>query len=132
MSERKDHSIPRAIKLAVAVLVVELLAPLFWAVGELISIISGSAPLPMGMALFALFAGFALWIAAAAKGLWAGRAWARSSAVFYQLVQLAVASASFTGPGANAWIGGALIATSAVVLVLLFSKESLAHTSREL
>ncbi|MEN9606177.1 MAG: hypothetical protein RL605_5 [Actinomycetota bacterium] len=132
MSEPQKHPIPRAIKLTVAVLGIEVLAPAYWAIGELVSIFSGKAPVPMALALFALFAGFAVWILAAAKGLLAGRAWARSSALFWQLVQLAIASESFTGPGGNVWIGSGLIATSVVVLVLLFSKQSLAHTRRDI
>ena len=132
MSEPKNKPAPRAIKVAVCVLAIEVLAPAYWAFGEVVSIVSGKAPVPMALALFALFAGFAVWIMAAARGLIAGRAWARSAALFWQLVQLAVASESFTGPGGNVWIGGSLIATSVVVLVMLFSKQALAHTSREI
>mgnify|MGYP000084181986 CR=1 FL=1 len=51
MSEPQKHPIPRAIKLTVAVLGIEVLAPAYWAIGELVSIFSGKAPVPMALAL---------------------------------------------------------------------------------
>lgn len=132
MTEPKPAAAPRAIKLAVVILLLEALAPAVLAGGQIIDLVTGTAVVvPAALALLALWLGATLWVVMAAKRLYEGRAWARSASVFWQLVQLAVASASFTGESANAWIGGGLVVTSALVLFLLFSKESLAHTARD-
>lgn len=132
MTEPKPPAAPRAIKLAVGVLSLEALAPAVLAGGQIIDLVTGAAVVvPAALALLALWLGATLWVGMAARRLFEGRSWARSASVFWQLVQLAVASASFTGASANAWIGGGLVLTSALVLFLLFSKESLAHTSRD-
>lgn len=124
---------PRSIKLAVAILAIEALAPTFLAVWDLIDILSGKAlMLSALLAQLALWLGAALWVGFTARRLYQGRAWARSAAVFWQLVQLAIAWGSFTGKYANWWIGGALIVTSVLVFVLVLSKQSLEHTAREI
>ncbi len=132
MTEPKPAAAPRAIKLAVVILSLEALAPAVLAGGQIVDLVTGTAVVvPAALALLALWLGATLWVTMAAKRLYEGRAWARSASVFWQLVQIAVASASFTGESANAWIGGELVVTSALVLFLLFSKESLAHTARD-
>lgn len=132
MTEPKPAAAPRAIKLAVGILLFEALAPALLSIGQIIDLVTGAAVVvPAALALLALWLGATLWVGLAARRLYEGRAWARSASVFWQLVQLAVASASFTGESANAWIGGGLILTSALVLFLLFSKESLAHIARD-
>ena len=125
--------VPPAIKLAVGILAIEALAPAYLAGWDLISIISGQGiVLSTLLALLALWLGAALWVGFIARRLYEGRAWARSAAVFWQLVQLAIAWGSFTGRFANWWIGGALVITSLAVIVLVLSKASIAHTSREI
>ena len=132
MTEPKTSSVPRSIKLAVAVLSLEALAPAVLVAGQVLDLVTGKAIIvSAALALLALWLGATAWVAFSAKRLYEGRAWARSASLFWQLVQLAVASASFTGPGANFWIGGGLVVTSVIVIVLLFSKQSLAHTSRD-
>ena len=54
--------------------------------------------------------------------------WARSAAVFAQLIQLAIAWNSFTGDSLGFVFGGWLIATSALSLYLLFSKDVIEAT----
>ena len=140
MSEPKTEShqpakktAPRSIKLAVAILALEALAPAFLAAWDLIDILSGKAlMLSALLAQLALWLGAALWVGFTARRLYEGRPWARSAAVFWQLVQLAVAWGSFTGKYANWWIGGALIVTSLLVFVLVLSKQSLEHTARDI
>ncbi|MDE2386403.1 MAG: hypothetical protein KGL77_01730 [Actinomycetales bacterium] len=127
------RAVPRSIKVAVGILAVEALAPGFLAAWDLIDILSGKAiMLSALLAQLALWLGAALWVAFTAKRLYDGRAWARSAAVFWQLVQLSVAWGSFTGQFANWWIGGALILTSLAVFVFVLSRESLAYTAREI
>lgn len=125
--------VPRSIKVAVGILALESLAPGFLAVWDLIDIFSGKAiMLSALLAQLALWLGAALWVGFMAKRLYDGRAWARSAAVFWQLVQLSVAWGSFTGEFANWWIGGALIVTSLAVFIFVLSKESIAHTARDI
>ena len=139
MSEPKTEShqqakktAPRSIKLAVAILALEALAPAFLAAWDLIDILSGKAlMLSALLAQLALWLGAALWVGFTARRLYEGRPWARSAAVFWQLVQLAIAWGSFTGKYANWWIGGTLIVTSLLVFVLVLSKQSLEHTARD-
>ena len=140
MSEPKTEShqpakktAPRSIKLAVAILALEALAPAFLAAWDLIDILSGKAlMLSALLAQLALWLGAALWVGFTARRLYEGRPWARSAAVFWQLVQLAIAWGSFTGKYANWWIGGTLIVTSLLVFVLVLSKQSLEHTARDI
>ena len=127
------RAVPRSIKVAVGILALESLAPGFLAVWDLIDIFSGKAiMLSALLAQLALWLGAALWVGFMAKRLYDGRAWARSAAVFWQLVQLSVAWGSFTGEFANWWIGGALIVTSLAVIVFVLSKASIAYTAREI
>ena len=125
--------VPRSIKVAVGILAIEALAPGFLAAWDLFDILSGKAiMLSALLAQLALWLGAALWVGFTAKRLYEGRAWARSAAVLWQLVQLSVAWGSFTGEFANWWIGGALIVTSLAVFIFVLSKESIAHTARDI
>lgn len=81
------------------------------------------------VALLALVLATAAWLFFVAIKLLAGRRWARSAAVFWQLVQLAVASASFSGQFGSQAIGWLLIIPSVLVMALLFTKKVIAATS---
>lgn len=70
----------------------------------------------------------AYWIAFAARGLALQRRWARSSSIVWQLLQLSIASASFTGQFANPTIGVVIALPSVVVLVLLFLPSAVEAT----
>ncbi len=118
---------PRSIKLVAGLVVLEALAPLGLAGWAVFAIISGAAiSLPTLIAQAALFLGGGLWLILVATRLIQGRSWARSAAVFWQLVQLAVASASFSGEFANPTIGLNLIVSAILVGVFLFSRDSIA------
>lgn len=80
------------------------------------------------IALFALVAAAAIWVIFVALQLLKGKRWARSAGVFWQLVQLAVASGSFSGQFGSQAIGWSLIIPSVLVLALLFSKKVVAAT----
>jgi hypothetical protein len=82
------------------------------------------------LALLALVLAAAAWLIFVSIKLFAGRRWARSAAVFWQLVQLAVASASFSGQFGSQAIGWLLIIPSVFVMVLLFTKKVIAATSQ--
>jgi hypothetical protein len=80
------------------------------------------------VALFALVAAAAAWVIFVSISLLKGRRWARSAGVFWQLVQLAIASGSFSGQFGSQAIGWSLIVPSVLVLALLFSKKVVAAT----
>jgi len=98
----------------------------------LLEILGGqSKSIGAALSLFLLVLLGAAWIGFAGRGLLRGRRWARSTAVFWQLVQLAIASASFDGRGANAAIGVGLIVPSVIVLWLMFTKKVVRATRDE-
>lgn len=84
------------------------------------------------VALFALVAAATVWLFFIAVGLWRGKRWARSAALFWQLIQLSVASASFSGQFGSAVIGWSLIVPSVLVLVLVFTKSVVKATMAQM
>lgn len=82
------------------------------------------------VALFAMVAGAAALVIFVAVSLWRSKRWARSAAFFWQLIQLAVATGSFSGQFGSQAIGWGLIIPSAVVIVTLFNKDVVAATMK--
>lgn len=82
--------------------------------------------------LLALCLLVAVWLTFTAKGLLQNKRWSRSSALFWQTCQLAVAAGSFTGPTPNSGYGIALIVPSVIVIVLLFNKVVIADGKKQL
>ena len=80
------------------------------------------------VALFALVAAAAIWVIFVALNLFRGKRWSRSAGVFWQLIQLAVATGSFSGQFGSQAIGWSLIIPSVLVIGLLFSKKVVAAT----
>ena len=115
-----------------------LVAILLWAEGLFLgflavrlglALVSGETKsLVTSVALFALVAAASAWVIYIGFGLRKGKRWARSGGVFWQLIQLAVASASFSGQFGSQAIGWGLILPSVWVLILLFSKKVVAAT----
>ena len=94
-----------------------------------VALVSGDTKsLVTSVALFALVAAASAWVIFVAFNLFKGKRWARSGGVFWQLVQLAVATGSFSGQFGSQAIGWALITPSVLVLALLFSKKVVAAT----
>lgn len=111
---------------------------LLWAEGLFVGVLAARLGLALvsgetkslvtSVALFALVAAAAAWVIYIGFGLRKGKRWARSGGVFWQLIQLAVASASFSGQFGSQAIGWGLIIPSVWVLILLFSKKVVAAT----
>jgi hypothetical protein len=107
--------------------VIEALAPLGLAGWAAVALISGEAlSVPTLLAQLVFFLAAGAWLLNVARRLIQGASSARSAAVFWQLVQLAVASASFSGEFANPTIGVSLIVSAIAVGVFLFSRDSIA------
>lgn len=81
------------------------------------------------VAILVLAAVAAVWLAAVTLGLWRGRGWARGGALFWQLVQLAIALGSFQGVFARPDIGWLLVVPSVLVIALLFARSVVRSTS---
>lgn len=81
------------------------------------------------VAILVITAIAAVWLAAVTVGLWRGRGWARGGAMFWQLVQLAIALGSFQGVFARPDIGWFLVVPAVLVIVLLFARPVVRSTS---
>ena len=96
-----------------------------------IEIISAPAnSLPSAIALAAVAAIAAIWVAVIAINVVRGNAWVRGASIVVQVLLIAIAVGSFQGKGAVPGIGVALLVPSIIVLILVFSKDVVAHTSR--
>ena len=95
-------------------------------------VLGDTKSLVTSVALFALVAAATVWVFFISRGLGRGKRWARSGALFWQLVQLSVASASFSGQFGNAVIGWSLIVPSVLVLALVFSKSVVKATMAQI
>jgi hypothetical protein len=91
------------------------------ALGVIALVLTQEKNLGMGIALDVLIAAFVVWGVFITKGLWQLKSWAKSSSIFWQTAQLAIAFESFQGANANPAIAWALIIPSVIVLALLFN-----------
>ena len=114
---------PAQLKVLVAITGAETLAVAAFLIFGIIDILTGNErSLALSAALDALIAGFVIWGALITKGLWQLKSWARSSSIFWQSAQLAIAWESFQGgETARPDIAWLLIIPSVVVLVLMFT-----------
>lgn len=83
------------------------------------------------LTLVVMFLIAVIWLAFVAIHLLGGKRWARSSAVFWQIAQLLLATESFTGRGASLTIGLFLSLTALAGLGTLFSKPMLAFARNQ-
>lgn len=91
---------------------------------------SPSNSLASAVALAAVAAIAAVWVAVIAVNVVRGNAWVRGASIVVQVLIIAIAVGSFQGQGAEPGLGVALLVPAIVVLVLVFSKDVVAHTSR--
>lgn len=132
MSDQKPRQ-PLALKLVAGVIALEALVVLGLAAIILLEIFAGtSKSFTTAIALFAMVAAAGTFVAFIAVSLLRSKRWARSAALFWQLVQLSVATGSFTGQFANALIGMALIVPSLIVAILIFRKDVVAATMQQI
>lgn len=123
---------PLGLKVVLALIGLEQMVVLYLLSGYVLATLAGQVKsLPTMLALAALGLIVAIWLAYVVKALYDGRRWARSGAIFWQLVQLAIAWGSFTGQFASPAIGFALIIPSITVIALLFTKPVFAATQGE-
>jgi hypothetical protein len=102
------------------------------ALGVIALVLTQEKNLGMGIALDVLIAAFVVWGVFITKGLWQLKSWAKSSSIFWQTAQLAIAFESFQGANANPAIAWALIVPSVIVLALLFTSPLAKMLRRDL
>jgi hypothetical protein len=123
---------PIGLKAVLAIIGIEQIVVLYLLSSYLFATFAGQVKsLPTMLALAGLGLVVAVWLAYVFKALLEGRRWARSGAIFWQLVQLTIAWGSFTGQFANPAIGIALIIPSVSVIALLFTKPVFDATQGE-
>ena len=121
---KQQAKMPASLRFVVALVGLEGLFLLGLAVSMLVGLVAGEArSLVTLIALVAMVAAAGAWVISVAFALSKEKRWARSAAVFWQLVQLAVATGSFTGQFGNAAIGWGLIVPSVAVLVTVLNAE---------
>ncbi len=121
---QKFDSKPKALLVLCGLLALEAATLAVVAIILLIEILSGKTEsFVAAISLFALVAGFAAWVSGIAVNLFNGRRWARSAAMFWQLIQVAIASGSFTGQFGSQAIGWAILAPSVLGLYFVFRND---------
>jgi hypothetical protein len=102
-----------------AAVVVEALALAAVAVVVLVQALSGpSADLGLGVALAVLALAFGAGLVLCARGLWAGRRWARAPVVTWQLLQVAAVASGIGGDFGGPATGLVILSAIAVIGVL--------------
>lgn len=113
---------PLQLKALVAITGLETLAVAIALVLGILNIASGQEKnFGLSASLDVLIAAFVVWGVFITKGLWQLKSWAKSSSVFWQTAQLAIAYESFLGANANPAIAWALIIPSVAALALMFT-----------
>ena len=124
---------PVQLKVLVAITGAETIAVAVTLILGIIDIVTGNErSLALSAARDALIAAFVVWGIFITKGLWQLKSWAKSSSIFWQTAQLAIAFESFQGETARPDIGWLLIIPSVIALTLMFTNPLLALLRRDL
>lgn len=127
-----QNRFPLGLKIVIGIVTLEALAVALGATFLGLEILAGaSKSFITAISLFALVAAAAVWVGNIVVGLARNRRWSRSGAFFWQLVQLSIGTASFSGQFGNWIIGLALIVPSVIVCVLLLTKPVVAATQEQ-
>ena len=122
-------NLPAGLIAVIVIVALESSVLAFFGVQLGLGILAGeSRAFTTAIALFAMVAAATAWLFYVAFSLTRSKRWARSAALFWQLVMLAIASGSFTGQFGSQAIGWALVAPAAVVLILVFTKPVVEST----
>lgn len=122
-------NLPAGLVAVIVIVALEASVLAFFGVQLGLGILAGeSRAFTTAIALFAMVAAAAAWLFYVAFSLTRAKRWARSAALFWQLVMSAIASGSFTGQFGSQAIGWALVAPAAVVLILIFTKPVVEST----
>ncbi len=131
MSEPRGWRRPVPLLLLVFLLALEsaaLVAVACYLIVELLVARPDSIATAIALLLLDLLA--AAWVGSMAVNALRGRSWIRSSAITWQILQIAVGIGSFQAPFSRPDIGWLLILPAAAVIILLFTRPVIAATRR--
>lgn len=131
MSEPRGWRRPASLLLLAFLLALEsaaLVAVACYLIVELLVARPDSIATAIALLLLDLLA--AAWVGSMAVNALRGRSWIRSSAITWQILQIAVGIGSFQAPFSRPDIGWLLILPAAAVIILLFTRPVIAATRR--
>jgi len=127
----RNRRIPPLVYVLAAILLAECALVTVVTVVLLVDLLVATpASYPGAIALTALAAIAAVWLAFIAVHTLRGSPWIRGAAVVWQVLQISVAVGSFQGVFQRTDVGWLLLIPAVAVLVLLFTKPVLAATTR--
>jgi hypothetical protein len=113
---------PITLKLVLGLLALEALAIVAVLVVLILELIEGrSENLLSSIFLIVLAAAAVSWVALFTRELFRGKRWARSAAVFWQLLQATVGAGAITESGTNQALGFLIVLVAGATMVLLFT-----------
>jgi hypothetical protein len=120
------------LRLAVMVIFLEALATAGVALFFIVGLFTDAKLLGAMIALCVVIGGTAAFLFFVARQLVFRKRWARSAAVFWQLIQIAIAWNSFTGESTGYFFGVWLLTTAVVSLSLLFHPVVVESTDEQI
>ncbi len=120
------------LRVAVVVIFAEALATSAVAVYFLYGLVTDAKLVSALIALCAITAGTAAYLFFVARQLVYRKRWARTAAIFWQLIQIAIAWNSFTGEITGYYFGAWLLGTAFIGLYFLLNKAVAEQTTEEI
>ena len=120
------------LRVAVMVIFAEALATSVVAVFFVVALVTDAKLVGTLIALCVVIGGTAAFLFFVTRQLVYRKRWARSAAVFWQLIQIAIAWNSFTGEVLGYYFGVWLLATAFVALYFLFNKRVVELTDEQI
>jgi O-antigen/teichoic acid export membrane protein len=120
------------LRVAVMVIFAEALATSVVTVFFVVALVTDAKLVGTLIALCVVIGGTAAFLFFVSRQLVYRKRWARSAAVFWQLIQIAIAWNSFTGEVSGYYFGVWLLATAFVALYFLFNKRVVELTDEQI
>jgi hypothetical protein len=120
------------LRVAVLVIFAEALATSVVTVFFVVALVTDAKLVGTLIALCVVIGGTAAFLFFVSRQLVSRKRWARSAAVFWQLIQIAIAWNSFTGEVLGYYFGVWLLATAFVALYFLFNKRVVELTDEQI
>lgn len=120
------------LRVAVMVIFAEALATSVVAVFFVVALVTDAKLIGTLIALCVVIGGTAAFLFFVSRQLVHRKRWARSAAVFWQLIQIAIAWNSFTGEVLGYYFGVWLLVTAFVALYFLFNKRVVELTDEQI
>jgi len=120
------------LRVAVGVIFAEALATSVVAVFFVVALVTDAKLVGTLIALCVVIGGTAAFLFFVSRQLVYRKRWARSAAVFWQLIQIAIAWNSFTGEVLGYYFGVWLLVTAFVALYFLFNKRVVELTDEQI